>query len=229
MIRLHFVVEGHTEEAFVNNVLIEPLAACGVFADCRMVLTGSKGGRQCKGGVTVYSKIRNDLVRWMKEDRNPEVRFTTFFDLYRFPSDAPGFEETRTLDSCERARRIADAMAADLVCQVGDFPADRLLPYIQPYEFEALLFAAPATVTEAHAHWTTKTGALHAIRSGYPSPEHINDDDPPSKRLKGLLDDYEKVADGIQIAQSIGLPAIRNQCRHFDAWLTRIERLSAGT
>jgi len=62
MIRLHFIVEGYTEEAFVNSVLVEPLAARGVFADCCRVRTGSKGGRQYKGGVPNYAKVRNDLL-----------------------------------------------------------------------------------------------------------------------------------------------------------------------
>ena len=61
------------------------------------------------------------------------------------------------------------------------------------------------------------------------SPEHINDgiNTHPSARLAKILKpSYDKPFHGSAVAQRIGLERIRAECRHFDAWLTRIERLS---
>ena len=90
MIRLHLVVEGQTEEAFVKRVLRDHLGAWDIVTDVRCVQTGRKRGKTYRGGVRMYSQVRNDLLRWMKEDQNPEARFTTMLDLYALPRDFPG-------------------------------------------------------------------------------------------------------------------------------------------
>jgi len=61
LIRLHFVVEGQTEEEFVNALLVEHLVQHGVFCDARCVLTSRQGYRQFKGGVSKYNQIRRDV------------------------------------------------------------------------------------------------------------------------------------------------------------------------
>jgi hypothetical protein len=63
--------------------------------------------------------------------------------------------------------------------------------------------------------------------NGVGSPEEINDgpETHPSKRLAGLFPTYRKPLDGPQIAGRIGLPAIRAACKHFDAWLAKLEAL----
>jgi len=47
----------------------------------------------------------------------------------------------------------------------------------------------------------------------------------PSKRLYKIFPDYEKVADGPVIVEKIGLKKIREECAHFDRWVTRLEKL----
>ena len=63
------------------------------------------------------------------------------------------------------------------------------------------------------------------------SPELI-DDGPqtaPGKRIIDLIADYEssKSVAGPQIAQRIGLDAIRGKCPHFNSWLSRLESLGS--
>lgn len=93
-VRLHIIVEGQTEEAFVNQVLAEPLALLGIFAAARSVETSRRRSRIFRGGMTSYSRLKGDLLRWMHQDDNPEVWFTTMIDLYgldRLPDGFPGF------------------------------------------------------------------------------------------------------------------------------------------
>jgi hypothetical protein len=62
LIRLHFVVEGQTEEAFVNSVLGPELGACNVFADARRIETGRRHGRLFRGGLVKYEHLARDLT-----------------------------------------------------------------------------------------------------------------------------------------------------------------------
>lgn len=92
MIRLNMVAEGHAEETFAREVLKEPLAERAVFLCVRRVQTGRTGPRVYRGGMTSYEKAKNDLERWLKEDKGPDARFTTMFDLYGLPRDFPGYQ-----------------------------------------------------------------------------------------------------------------------------------------
>ena len=63
----------------------------------------------------------------------------------------------------------------------------------------------------------------------FPSPELINDGSTtaPSKRINKFIPGYEdaKVSVAPLIAKKIGLPAIRQKCPHFDAWISQLEQL----
>ncbi|HPO09985.1 MAG TPA: hypothetical protein PLZ55_15025, partial [bacterium] len=65
--RLHFIVEGQTEQAFVKQVLMLHLASKAVYPDARCVMTSRKGGIAHKGGLRSYALAKNDIVQWMKE------------------------------------------------------------------------------------------------------------------------------------------------------------------
>jgi hypothetical protein len=66
---------------------------------------------------------------------------------------------------------------------------------------------------------------LHKIRSQYPTPEHINDgaNTAPSKRLGTLYPYYDKVLHGSLISEAIGLKKLRQECPHFDQWVSCLE------
>lgn len=76
MIRLNIVVEGQTEEAFVNELLQEHLQRLDIYAT-PILLRTSKTGR---GGVTTFAKIENQVSRLCKEDTGAYV--TTMLDYY---------------------------------------------------------------------------------------------------------------------------------------------------
>jgi hypothetical protein len=78
-VRLHFIVEGQTEETFVNRVIIPHLASCSVWGDVRCVMTGRKRSTIHRGGLVSYARARKDILLWMKEDQNRDVAFTTMF------------------------------------------------------------------------------------------------------------------------------------------------------
>ena len=68
-IRLNFVVEGQTEEAFVNTILMPHLADRDVWAYVRVVTTRRTRLRSFKGGLATYGQAKKDIQTWMKEQQ----------------------------------------------------------------------------------------------------------------------------------------------------------------
>ena len=124
MIRLHFVVEGQTEETFVNQTLAPHLAHMSIVSDARCVATSRKDNVKHRGGVNNYEQVKNDIVRWMRGDRNSDARFTTMLDLYALPPSFPGYESaSRLQDPRQRVEALESALKED----IGDW---RFIPYI---------------------------------------------------------------------------------------------------
>ncbi|MGC8475857.1 MAG: DUF4276 family protein [Acetobacteraceae bacterium] len=231
LIRLHILVEGQTEEAFVNRVLAATLAAAGVVADACRITTGRRRGRDFRGGFVRYEHLAGDLILRMKQDSGKDSWFTTMVDLYRLPKDFPGAADIApTLRAGQRIDLLEQAFAADIARRLNDAPVvRRFIPYIQQHEFEALLFADPGAFSAAFPDHPS-VADVRAIRDRVATPEDI-DDGPasaPSRRILDCFPDYQKVFHGVLIAESIGIAAIRRECPRFDAWLTRLLYLSAA-
>ncbi|SFB99483.1 DUF4276 family protein [Spirosoma endophyticum] len=217
MIRLNVTAEGHAEEQFVNQILRPHLLPLGIYADVRRLRT-SKGHR---GGYTSFGKAEFDIRQWLSED--PTAWHTTLIDLYGLDNQFPAFDETRLLRPYDRVAQLEQALEE----RINHY---RFIPYLQLHEFEALLFADPAH-TESWLqldHPELPTGSLAAIRQTYQTPEEINDSPhtAPSKRILSLCSGYNKIADGILILKDVTLAVLRNECPHFDEWITRLEDLA---
>ncbi len=61
MIRLNIIVEGQTEETFVNKILRPQLSVFNVFVSARCVETGRKRGRMFRGGMISYLKAQKNI------------------------------------------------------------------------------------------------------------------------------------------------------------------------
>ena len=178
-IRLHVIVEGQTEEAFVKKVLAPHLSALNVWAYASSTCGGDR-----------FAPARGDLVRWMKEDSKADARFTTMYDLYRLPRDFPGNDvAVADRDSYVRAERLESALQAGIAAELDDL---RLIPYLQVHEFEALLLAEPAQLKRAYPGRAPAIDRLAGEIAHHQSPELINLDLPPSKRIKSMIPEFEK-------------------------------------
>ncbi len=223
-VRLYFIVEGQTEEAFVKRVLAPHLARKRVWAKVRCVMTSHKHGIKYRGGFRKYATPKNDVYAWITEDQNPDARFTTMFDLYALPSDFPGYTRApRTLSPYDRVKVLEDALEDD----ISDL---RFILYIQLHEIEALLFSNPWELLSQFPDRERAIQRLVAAVSKFDSPELINDspDTAPSKRIIKEIPQYEgsKVSAGPVVAEKIGLSTLRTKCRHFAEWLDRLEALA---
>lgn len=225
MRRLNVLAEGQTEEAFVNQVLAQHLASFDVVAAVRCVTTRRdrhRPDRVHRGGLRNFAKVQRDLERWMVEDRG--AAFTTMFDLYALPADFPGYADAARLqDPYARVRHLERAM-------VVTFGRERLIPYIQLHEFEALLFSDPEKFDWQYIEHSSQIARLVEVARRYDSPELIDDGEQtaPSRRIIAEIPEYafQKSTAGPLIARHIGLAVMRARCPHFAEWMTRLERLN---
>lgn len=214
IVRLAISVEGPTEYEFCREVLRPHLAAFDVHIEPKIVVTKRNlVGPNATGGSVSIDRIRNEVRRLL-----PSFDYvTTFYDFYRFKSRLPG----ETPDAL--CLRISQSLQQPR----------HLIPYVQVYEFEALLFSAPR-ILGTYLDSLSFGEAIAAAVEACGEAEEVNDDPQtaPSKRLDSLFREhlrerYDKVLHGPLLAMEIGLPAIRAACPRFDAWLTQLENLKS--
>ncbi len=226
MVRLHCIAEGLTEKNFVQRTLSPLFAMQNIFIDVTCVLTSKdlRYGKQYKGGLSTYTKAKNHIQAWLKQDSNTDVRFTTMFDLYGLPGDFPGYDESKKINNpYDRVKFLEEKFKED----ISD---TRFFPYIQLYEFEALIFVDPGKLADEYFNIDAEIQNLRIMRSNAKdqNPECINDspDSSPSKRILKLIPDYDKSNIGPLIAEKIGLKRLRTECKHFGSWISQIENLT---
>jgi len=216
MTRINIICEGSTEEAFVNKILAPHFLTKGIVVTPRNLGKGDS-----------YDKMRYNILQWMKEENGAYV--TTLIDLYGMNKGFPGYLANKHKQPYDKVQAIEAAVNEDIAKEGLD--QSMFIPHFQLHEFEALLFSDPDLLQE----WLSldrpiKADTFKSINDGFPSPEHINDSPQtaPSKRILGAVPSYSKVAEGVLIAEDIGLEKIRGACKHFDGWMTELEGLAPG-
>jgi hypothetical protein len=211
MKRLFIIVEGQTEEEFVKSILLPYLQNFGVYdVTPIMIATSNKG----KGGFVNYEHLKNDIMRRFRE---PNIIITMFVDYFRIPTSIPNYEkclnENVQIDS--KIECLEQAIKQDIA--VHNF-----IPYIQKHEFEALLFANNIGFETFYSEIISIQ--TQEVITNYINPEEINTGaaTAPSKRLKNIIADYNKVVDGNMIALEIGIENILEKCPRFKSWVEKI-------
>jgi hypothetical protein len=217
------LVEGQTEERFVNDCLTPYLFAKGLVLE-RPTIVKTKvvaGGRNFKGGVRTYSKVQRDLGRLLHETNAAVI--TTMFDYYALPADFPGMQNRPERSPRDRVEHVEAEWAA----LVGD---RRFIPHLVLHEFEAWVFADPSRLEPFM--FDDDAGVIEVIgriARAHRTPEDI-DDGPmtaPSKRLLEAFEAYQKPLHGPLAVAAIGIDRIRAVCPHFHRWLDRLEAIAA--
>lgn len=163
MIRLGISVEGATEREFVTRVLAPVLAYSKVFAY----------------PIDMHGRV--SLERVEKELSKLLAMFdhvTTFYDFYGFHKRPEG-----SVDALESA--INDLVPAD--------KRHRFTPYVQQYEFEALVLALPDRA-ESVIGINGLGDKIRQIVDQCGGAEQVNDgyDTCPSRRIKAIAPQYDK-------------------------------------
>jgi len=139
-------------------------------------------------------------------------------DYYALPKDTPG------MDSAGKIANIYQQVSHIEACIKADLDVSNLIPNLTLHEFEALLFSQPEEFSYCNLSGS-QLGQLQQMRDEVETPEHINNNPhtAPSKRILRIHPQYNKVLDGYNIANNIGLHAIRQECKHFDSWVRQLE------
>ncbi len=216
MRRILIIVEGDTEEAFVNTMLQPYFIHKGITVNCFKI-------KHSKGGLTKYAHFQKDIINTVYENN---VLITSLIDFYALPADFPRYDEASAIvNKQDRLLFLENAIKEDIE-DVQDASFPHLFPYIQLHEFEALIFSAVTGIEALFDDDEANFPQIKAIIDGHNSPEDINNSPQtaPSKRLLNVIDGYNKIVDGVLILDEIGLPVIIDKCPRFSWWLDELER-----
>ena len=228
MVRLYLFAEGQTEQTFASNLLAPHLALYQIFITPVLIAHARRKGKVHRGGGRKYQPMKDDILRFLKQEKASDVFFTTMIDLYAIPREFPRLNDAETLRSTPRKR--VEFLEQSFAEDIDDL---RFIPYLQLHEYEAYLFCDPTCFASRYDNCGREIAALEAIASKYETPELINDNPntAPSKRIIAQFPAYEKAkaVEGSELAAQIGLQGIRDRCPHFNAWLSRLELLGRDT
>ena len=212
MTRLAISVEGRTEEEFVKTVLLDHLRPMAI--EIQPVLIGRARNADEGGGNVTIDRLTSEMASLYRSFD----AVTSLVDFYGF-RDKGGrtVQELETHLHSEVGTRIG-----------GSWNETKVFPYVQRHEFEGLLFADVEAFGELIDVPNGSVEVLRRVRGQFPTPEDINDDrnTAPSRRIVGAIPGYRKPVHGPQVAEIVGLAAIRAECPRFNEWLSRLESIS---
>ena len=214
MIRVYVLCEGPTEERFVQRILAPHLLQHHVILNPISL----------DGGFN-YERLKFNIVKLLNDDQDAYV--TTLIDLYGLKGNYTGDTNNPNQTVFDRVQGMEHGLKQNILVH-KNLQNDKFIPYFQVHEFEALLFSDSDTLQiSLSLDRVLRPGCFEQIKVQFESPEHINDHPrtAPSKRIMAIAPYYNKVVDGTTILELIGLRKIRQECRHFDRWITQLEQL----
>lgn len=211
---IYIVVEGDTEEEFVNSLLQPHFASIHRFYDVRAIKLATSSGH--KGGDLSFARYQHNVALLLNQES--DVVVTSLIDFYQLRTDFPSYNEAK------KQNRPEDQVAMlENACN-STMNNDRFIPYIQLHEFEALVFSARRGFDQLGLS-ARQLAEINKILTQFPNPELINEGQQtaPSKRLAAIIPGYQKVLYGNMIALENGFQTILSKCPRFNAWIKLLE------
>lgn len=204
-ILLGISVEGQTEAYFAKYVLARYLKNYNIKLADPVIL----------GGNVNLPRLES-ILYLMSSDYD---YVTTLYDFYGFE----GKNEFETKESlCKRIQNEGILKNCN-----------NIIPYIQMYEFEALLFSdlnVLCKYMDDDPIVVQKYVDMFKENLKGQRPEQVNNSilTAPSKRIHSIFRRYRKSIYGYVIAQEIGVSKIREMCPNFDRWLEKLISLGVS-
>lgn len=216
MKQLIIIGEGQTEQTFCKDVLFNHFFE-------HKILVQNPTIKKTMGGIVSWHILKREIEIHLKS--SPKATVTTLIDFYglkedhNFPLWNESKRETKVND---RVSLLENAMQNE----IDDSIRHRFIPYIQVYEFEALLFSN-ATIFETEFERSEILDYEFLQQTLLIAPEEINDglETAPSKRLEKIIKGYNKVLYGSLLSSEIGLDTIREKCPRFNQWIGSLEKI----
>jgi hypothetical protein len=220
IIMLYVYCEGYTEESFTNNVLAPyMLNAAGLYLKPIVCVTKRTLSKKHKGGISSYSKVRNDIRRFCAEHRREHV--TSMLDFYALPDETPGMDSISAFrDVYKRVEHVESEIYKDIGCE-------NFIPNLMLHEFESIIFVNLEPLSQLYPQYAREIENLKTQREEFDTPEHIDlgRDTAPSKRILSAIWEYDKVIGGTITSLDIGMENIIKECRHFSEWIEKLRQL----
>ena len=223
MNRIIVVVEGDSEEKFVNQLLKPFFFQKGIKIEAQKWFTNKKLGSS--GGGQSFDLIENHLKKLISQFKNNKsVVITTMIDLYAFPKQGKTIYSTEieNLKSKEKIKLLESRF-------LNRFENYYLfVPYIQLHEFETLLFS---NIEKCITYYFEDEKQIQQLKKEVIDlkPEEINEtpSGSPSNRIIKYLPKYkkEKTTASIVILNEIGLDVIIEKCPNFKNWIFKLENI----
>lgn len=207
---IYIMVEGQTEEQFINELLSYHLRIAGITNAVPILLETSPGYYGGDVSFARYSLNAKNLLQ-----RDPHAIVTSLIDYFQLRTDFPGYNHSLTIaDKSDRMDYLEEQIA-------NIIQNERFEPYIQLHEFEGLLFS---DIRGFQAISKAKLNTAQYILNHFPNPELINDgtETAPSVRLKKIIPRYHKKVHGPFIALENGINVVLAKCPRFKNWIDAI-------
>src|SRR5260370_31182088 len=168
-------------------------------------------------GQIRYTQLKKPKKRLIGKPA-ARVLVTTMIDLYQLPADFPGHAQG---NEYKNPWKRVEGMERFLSEDIND---KRFIPYLQLHEFEALILTDVRCLANYYPKSKEALARLaKSIERKYRSPEEVNRLNPPSRRIRTVVREYQKTVFGVSAVRDLGIARIRAKCKHFDSWLQRLE------
>lgn len=117
MVRLYLFAEGPTEQTFADNLLKPHLSQYEVLLHNPILIAHArKKGKVHRGGGRNYLAMKNDIQRLLRQEKAPDVFFTTMIDLSAISAQFPGLSESDALrqNPSQRVEFLEQRFAEDI-------------------------------------------------------------------------------------------------------------------
>ena len=220
MKRLIILVEGETEQEFVNRILAPYLVSKGLNTEIRPIMIEKSGGGH---GYSNIQHLKNTIRLVLNRVDEPIV--TTLIDHYGINSERklPGYSNITTANTEKRIQQM-EAIINVEIQQIK--PYRFFIPYIQRHEFETLLFSNPEVGFDLEYDRIKED--VVKLCSGFDSIEDINctPEGAPSKRIGRIYEShrkkYSKVSDAVDIIELTGIESVLEKCPRFKNWVEKL-------
>ncbi len=228
MIYIYVVVEGQSEESFVNNILKPYFTPNNILLKAEQVITGKdKYGAIFKGGGNSYKLYRKHIKNKIKNcGKQKNCYITTMIDFYGLPNDFPKFNEIKQADIYEKVKFLEKSFFDDI--QTNNF-----IPYIQLHELETLLYCDIDKICDEFFDLNIKNLKEQITKNiqEFDNIELINNskETSPSKRLNRLTKQAycgRKITSSTSILNKIDINVMLQRCEHFRKWIERLNMLA---
>lgn len=217
---LIILVEGETEQEFVNRILAPFLISKGLNTEIRPIMIEKSGGGH---GYSNIEHLKNTIRPILNRLDEPFV--TTLIDHYGIDSERklPGYTTITTANTEERIRQMELILEKEIQ---KIKPYRFFIPYIQQHEFETMLFANPEVGSDLELE-EIKLGIV-TLCSEFEDIESINCtiEGAPSKRIKRIYASnskkYNKVSDAVDIIELTGIEIVLEKCPRLKKWIELI-------